>query len=70
MEHLALAIKKLQASHNHLENKEIALAKLLIKQSIEDLKLCMTELESDGAQTIDVISPNSSDDPAGSILAP
>ena len=70
MDRLTSIITKLHDSHNHLNNKEIALAKFLIKQSIEDLKLLMTNLESDGTQSADDTSRDGSTDPAKPILAP
>jgi hypothetical protein len=70
MDLLTSVITKLQDSHVHLTNKEVTLAKLLIKQSIEELKLCMADLESVGTQTNDVVPQHNSNDPARSILAP
>jgi hypothetical protein len=70
MDAITSVIANLQASQAHLSSKEITLAKLLIKQSIDDLKLFMSSLESDGAQTADGHSRSTSDDLTKSIIVP
>lgn len=68
-ENILLIIMKLQNSRTDLINNDMAAAKLLINESIEELKLYSINLENVGLEANDATTSRGSEDLINAILS-